>query len=201
MIEQNDHRVYSDAEKQRLTSNLAGVAAEIHGGGWNDKPACVATLCALHARVFAGVRDHAGRTRSKDWGTERLVFGPNRSFHRSAVARALDEAFDSARRSIRSLQENKASPDYEHSAVYVAVWIHAEIVRIHPFEDGNGRSSRLLMAMVLVQLGLRPIPVEATKQEYTNQLNTYFRSRTIQPLIDLFLRIADPGQAERPSDS
>lgn len=192
MTAHGDHRDYNDDEKQRLTSNLALVAGEVHRGLWSSRPVSASTLCDLHARIFGGVRDHAGKHRRDGWGTEHLVFGPNRSLHRDAVAEALESAFREAHRSIQSLQENESAEEYEHSAIHVAVWLHAEIVRVHPFEDGNGRSSRLVMAQVLVLLGMRPIPVEATKQEYTSMLNAYFRMRSIQPLVDLFLRLADP---------
>jgi Fic family protein len=43
--------------------------------------------------------------------------------------------------------------------------VHADIIKVHPFEDGNGRTSRLVASWILVELGLRPIPVEAVKQE------------------------------------
>jgi Fic family protein len=63
------------------------------------------------------------------------------------------------------------------------------VVRIHPFLDGNGRSSRLLMNAVLVGLGLSPIAVESVKQEYNEALNRYFRSKDLQTLIDLMLQL------------
>lgn len=188
-----DHRDYTDAEKQQLTSNLVVVTGEIHSGQWNDRPVTIATLADLHEHLFRGVRDHAGRLRCRGWGADRLVFGPNRSHHRDDVASALERVFQEARRSIRSLLENPEDPQYEHHAVHIAVWIHTKVIQIHPFEDGNGRSSRLLMAKVLVDLGMRPIPVEATKQEYTSLLNNYFRDDQIQPIVDLFLRLADLG--------
>jgi Fic family protein len=109
------------------------------------------------------------------------------------VGSALERVFEQARRSILSLLDNTNDPQYEHHAVHIAAWIHAKVIQIHPFEDGNGRSSRLLMAKVLVDLGMQPIPIEATKQEYTNLLNNYFRDDKIQPIVDLFLRLADPG--------
>lgn len=188
-----DHRDYTDAEKQRLTSNLVQVTGEIHDGQWRALPVSAATLANLHERLFRGVRDHAGRLRGKGWGAERLSFGPNRSHHRDDVAPALEKAFQEVQRSIRSLLDNPEDPQYEHHTVHVAVWIHARVIQIHPFEDGNGRSSRLLMAKVLVDLGMQPIPIEATKQEYTTLLNSFFRDERIQALVDLFLRLADPG--------
>ena len=97
--------------------------------------------------------------------------------------------FAEARASEASLLEHSADPAYEKSVVHIAVWLHAEVIRIHPFEDGNGRTSRLLMGLVLVRAGLRQIPVHACKQEYLDCLNHYYVAREIQVLIDLFLRV------------
>ena len=36
---------------------------------------------------------------------------------------------------------------------------HYRLVTIHPFDDGNGRTARLLMNMMLVRGGYRPVPV------------------------------------------
>ena len=39
-----------------------------------------------------------------------------------------------------------------------AAWLHHRFVQIHPFEDGNGRTARLLMSHVLAKRG-EPTPV------------------------------------------
>lgn len=69
------------------------------------------------------------------------------------------------------------------------MWLHAEIVRIHPFEDGNGRTSRLIANHILVRHGLLPVAIEAVKQEYTDALNLYFREKDLQPLTDLYVSL------------
>jgi Fic family protein len=120
-----------------------------------------------------------------------LTFGPNRSVHRDRVQVELEEVFQKLDRSVQSFLANPDAPEYERSAVHVAVWAHAEVVRIHPFLDGNGRTSRLLMNAFLVGLGLPPIAVEAVKQEYNEALNHYFRSRDLQVLVDLMLQLID----------
>ena len=43
-----------------------------------------------------------------------------------------------------------------------AAWMHHRFVRTHPFRDGNGRVSRMLMAYAYIQRGLPP-PVIANK--------------------------------------
>ena len=52
-----------------------------------------------------------------------------------------------------------------------AAWLHHEFVRIHPFQDGNGRISRLLMAFAYAKAGEFPpvIPAE-NKPSYIDAL-------------------------------
>ena len=45
-----------------------------------------------------------------------------------------------------------------------AAWLHHRFVRTHPFQDGNGRVSRLLMAYAYVKRGLPP-PVVTTEEK------------------------------------
>jgi Fic family protein len=71
--------------------------------------------------------------------------------------------------------------------------VHAEAIRIHPFEDGNGRSTRALLNWILVRLGLRPIAFDIVKQEYLACLNHYYSTGDIQPLIDLCIRLSSGG--------
>jgi Fic family protein len=82
------------------------------------------------------------------------------------------------------------APDYEESALRFSLKCHADFVKIHPFEDGNGRTSRLLLSILLVRLGLRPIPIEAPKREYTDALNYYFMKLDTGRLFELYLRLA-----------
>ena len=48
---------------------------------------------------------------------------------------------------IKQMEEDKVHP------VLVAAYLHDELVRIHPFIDGNGRTSRLLMNLYLLRNG------------------------------------------------
>jgi hypothetical protein len=41
---------------------------------------------------------------------------------------------------------------------------------------------------------LRPVAIEAVKQEYTEALNHYFVTSDLDPLVDLYLRLSPVGR-------
>lgn len=71
-------------------------------------------------------------------------------------------------------------PESEVSVIDLACWTHCEFVSIHPFRDGNGRTSRLLMNYQLIKHGYVPvsIPVER-KAEYYQTLEHYHKTGDI----------------------
>ena len=74
-----------------------------------------------------------------------------------------------------------------------ALKFHAEVIRIHPFEDGNGRTSRALLNILLVSIEVSPIAFEVPKHEYIECLNRYHADRDLVPLFDLALRLVTQG--------
>ncbi len=52
-----------------------------------------------------------------------------------------------------------ASPNARRNALMTAAYLHAKLVDIHPFADGNGRTARLLMNLVLLRLGRPPCTI------------------------------------------
>lgn len=78
------------------------------------------------------------------------------------------------------------------SPIALAAWTHAEFVRIHPFIDGNGRTSRLLMNFQLMKNGYPAVafPVES-KAEYFNALEHYALTRELEPFTQFVSRFVE----------
>lgn len=71
-------------------------------------------------------------------------------------------------------------------AIELAAWTHAEFVRIHPFPDGNGRTSRLIMNYQLMMKGFLPILIKAEDRlEYYNVLDLYATTGDLQPFVQM----------------
>jgi Fic family protein len=84
------------------------------------------------------------------------------------------------------------------SIVELAAWFHYKLVYIHPFIDGNGRTARLLMNLILLQHGYPPAVIlnvdrkkyyrvlkEADREKYSDFLNFVGRSAERSLLIYL----------------
>lgn len=72
------------------------------------------------------------------------------------------------------------------NTVQLAAYTHAEFVKIHPFEDGNGRTSRLIMNYQLMLNGFLPVSISKEKKlEYFNALEEYAINGNLEQLINI----------------
>ena len=76
--------------------------------------------------------------------------------------------------------------------IELAAWTHAEFVRIHPFIDGNGRTSRLIMNYQLMFNGFLPISIaKENRLEYYNVLEEYAVNRNLQSFSELIATLEE----------
>lgn len=64
---------------------------------------------------------------------------------------------------------------------------HARYESIHPFQDGNGRTGRLILFRECLKNGIVPVVIEdGYRNEYLETLKAYREERTLDKLIRLF---------------
>lgn len=62
----------------------------------------------------------------------------------------------------------------DEDTVYKAINAHYRLVTIHPFKDGNGRTARLLMNLILMQAGFTPTIIrKIDRKRYLDALEKY----------------------------
>jgi Fic family protein len=95
--------------------------------------------------------------------------------------------------------------------VVVAALFHHQFVSIHPFDDGNGRLSRILMNLILMQNGFPPVVIKMDdRQNYYALLNRadnndkwpfieYIAER-LQSSLKLYLKAASGGDIDEDED-
>lgn len=72
----------------------------------------------------------------------------------------------------------------------LAAWTHAEFVRIHPFPDGNGRTSRLIMNYQLMINGFPPIDIKKEDRlAYFNALESYAVEKDLTPFAEMIAQL------------
>ena len=80
----------------------------------------------------------------------------------------------------------------ELNPIELAAWTHAEFVRIHPFIDGNGRISRLIMNYQLMINGFLPVSIaKENRLEYYNALEEYAVNGNLEQFSELIFNLEE----------
>ncbi|TVR81484.1 MAG: Fic family protein [Saprospirales bacterium] len=124
-----------------------------------DRPVEVSDLLDLHALILRDIdMDFAGRIRN---GRVRII-GAN---FIPPPPHKLDFLLEELISELNTLMS-------VHSAPMVAAWFHHQLVYIHPFFDGNGRTARLAMNLLLMRAGFPPaVILQQDRQKYFRALN------------------------------
>ena len=100
-------------------------------------------------------------------------------------------------RQVKDFYANLSWKGKELNPVELAAWTHAEFVKIHPFMDGNGRTSRLIMNYQLMAEGFPPVSIaKEDRLEYFKALEAYAVEGDLQPFAELVAGLVDK-QMER----
>jgi Fic family protein len=76
--------------------------------------------------------------------------------------------------------------------IELAAWTHAEFVRMHPFVDGNGRTSRLIMNYQLLSEGFLPVSIaKEDRLSYFEALESYVVDGDMISFAHIIAKLAD----------
>lgn len=168
----SDGKPFSPEETERLEVALVSVLGSLTSRA--DLTLPPSFLQNIHVRLSAGLyRMQPGQFRRQD-----ITFG---SFMGTPPQRITAD--------LLALEQchNDVLPELETftlDALYHATWVHAELIRIHPFWDGNGRLARAVQAWLCWRLGIAP-PMYSDRSAYLAGLNRYHHTRDLSLLMDL----------------
>jgi Fic family protein len=100
---------------------------------------------------------------------------------------------------------------YDISPIIIAALFHHRFVAIHPFDDGNGRLSRILMNLILMQSGYPPVVVKmGDRTNYYSLLSradvgdtwpfVEYVAELMQSSLQLYLKAANGGDIDEDED-
>lgn len=126
------------------------------------------TIKEIHALILHGIdRENAGRYRT----VPVMISG---STHMPPQPYLIEKQMEDFILRFKQMEIEKV-----HS-VLIAAYLHDELVRIHPFIDGNGRTSRLLMNLYLLRHGYVIITLKGSNDAKVNYYKALEKSHTEQ---------------------
>ena len=115
-------------------------------------------LYEIHRLALAHLYSFAGKSRQVNLSKGGFVF---------PAARFLDNSLQEFERNILNNLPNQYS-DIEHLIRDTAI-VHAELLFIHPFREGNGRTARILANLMIRKQGFEGLNLEAmAKANFTD---------------------------------
>ena len=130
------------------------------------------TIKEIHALVLHGInRENAGRYRS----VPVMISG---STHVPPQPYLLEKQMEDFIIKFREMEAEKVHP------VLIAAFLHDELVRIHPFIDGNGRTSRLLMNLYLLRNGFTLVALKGNNEDKISYYKALEASHTENNPLD-----------------
>ena len=144
----------SDENKLGLTDKIIineyeakGIAsAELFVFGLDsDTPFSTQLLLEIHSVAFSELYDWAGK-----WRTTQVVVGQLTPPEPTQVLQLMYQFIDNL-----NFKINNSTTSLEH--LETLTFAHYEFVRVHPFNNGNGRTGRIVMNLVALKFGYRPL--------------------------------------------
>lgn len=124
------------------------------------------TIKEIHSLVLHGInRENAGKYRN----VPVMISG---SRHVPPQPYLIEKQMEDFMIRFAEMEKEEVHP------VLIAAYLHDELVRIHPFIDGNGRTSRLLMNLYLLRNGYTLVNLKGTSEDKVEYYKALEQSHT-----------------------
>lgn len=150
----------------------------IKGIAGQSEPISERTIRDIHAIVLHGIdRENAGKYRT----VPVMISG---SRHLPPQPYLIEKQMEDFMIRFAEMEAEHVHP------ILIAAYLHDELVRIHPFIDGNGRTSRLLMNMYLLRHGYTLVSLKSDNQAKIHYYEALEKSHTQEDRSDFNLVVA-----------
>jgi fido (protein-threonine AMPylation protein) len=153
-------------------------------------PLTLTLVTGIHRTMFEGLfPDFAGRLRgpAPRYVPSDVEFGNYHGVRHLEVPAACEMLFRDIGRLVDQLDAMRAildADEWSREALKVAAYLHCEIVRIHPFVNGNGRTARVCLNYFAWRYGMAPVAITRPKGEYLEANVTWLQLRVIEHMVD-----------------
>jgi len=155
-----------------------------------------ADICAMHQDWLGTIYPWAGRYRQVNLSKGNFTFATA-----TVIPRLMMELEAGPLRQFTPCRFGR-----EDDVIQALAVVHAELILIHPFREGNGRLGRLLSVLMALQAGLPPLDFGGirgkTRQEYFQAIQVALRrdytalERVFRSVIRRTRRVAGAGGPE-----
>jgi cell filamentation protein len=170
------------AMKRFESEALLATTDRLIEGTTTDKRFAASDVCRMHREWLGAIYHWAGSYRSVNIAKGGFMFAAA-----AEVPRLMQEW---SRGPLHRYTPGRAS-DISAQAEALAV-VHAELILIHPFREGNGRCARLLALLMALQMGLPPLDFggvrAAEKRRYIEAIHAAL-DRNYAPMQEVMRRV------------
>jgi len=163
---------------QQEARNLSAALDYVHQIGMDNSVAVTQNeLRRIHSLILKDIQADAGMYRTTQIEIAGSRFSPPEAFQVPSYMTALSDYVK---------QETNPKAQHNESPLFSAAAAHVWLAQIHPFTDGNGRTARALMNLILLRRAYPPCIITAEdRPRYLDALEHSWESEDVTLFLEL----------------
>lgn len=185
VIQANKEILGKPPRDQQEARNLSDALDYVHDVGMDNSVTVTQNeIRRIHSLILKDIQADAGAYRTTQIEITDSRFAPPEAFLVPSFMTALSDY-------VR--QETNPNAQHNDLPLFSAMAAHACLAQIHPFTDGNGRTARALMTLILIRRGYPPCIIEDNdRRPYIDALEVSRESGDLTSLTQLVCEKMNP---------